>query len=502
MDAPTRPGVERDDDSVRDERVPLTRGLSTKLLLLTILFVLLAEVLIFVPSVANFRLRYLQDRLNTASVAAAAFANEALGGDPRRLSIDVLEAADAFAIVVRRGGESRLFTVTALPDHVDQTVWPTMDGPIPAIGDAASAFFSDGKMVLRVLGEPESDGRSIELLMGDARLREAMLIYSRNVGLLALAISLITAALVFAAINALMIRPIRRMTRAMLRFAEEPDDASRILTPSGRSDELGVAERELASMQERLRSMLSSQKHLADLGLAVSKINHDMRNVLAGARLMSDRLGDASDPVVKSFAPKLMRAIDRAVSYSESVLAYGRAQEPPPQRRMIRLRPLVDEVFAMLAAAGGGVTLENTAPPDLEIDADPEQLFRIVANIARNAWQAMAVENDPVLVRRLDVAAARSGGAVRVAISDTGPGLPEKARRNLFTAFRGSARSGGTGLGLAIAQELARAHGGEVELVESAPGRTTFAFFIPDRPVALDVERAARRRSGASAQSG
>ena len=503
MDAPQRQGATRDPDGARDERVPLTRGLSTRLLLLTILFVLIAEVLIFVPSVANFRLRYLQDRLNTASVAAAAFAGDVSGGEPRQLSIAVLEMSDAMAIVVRRGGETRLLTVTGMPDHVDQTVWPTMDGPLPAIGDAAAAFFSDGKMVLRVLGEPEADGRSIELLMGDARLREAMLVYSRNVGLLALAISLITAGLVFAAINAILIRPIRRMTRAMLRFAEDPDDASRILSPSARTDELGVAERELASMQERLRSMLNAQKHLADLGLAVSKINHDMRNVLAGARLMSDRLGDASDPMIKAFAPKLMRAIDRAVSYSEGVLAYGKAQEPPPQRRMVRLRPLVDEVFAMLSAGGeAGVSLENSVAADLEIDADPEQLFRILANIARNAWQAMAAETDPVLVRRLEIAAARSGGAVRVTVSDTGPGLPEIARRHLFSAFRGSARSGGTGLGLAIAQELARAHGGEVELAESAAGRTVFVFFIPDRPVALSAERVARRRPPSPAQAG
>jgi signal transduction histidine kinase len=82
----------------------------------------------------------------------------------------------------------------------------------------------------------------------------------------------------------------------------------------------------------------------------------------------------------------------------------------------------------------------------------------------------------------------------RILIEDTGPGLPPKARDNLFAAFRGSARSGGTGLGLAIAQELVRAHGGALELVESIGGRTVFSVTIPDQPVRLDEARSGLRR--------
>jgi len=460
--------------------VPLARALSTRLLLLTILAVMVAEVLIFVPSVANFRLRYLQDRLNTASVAAAAFTGD--NGETVSMPVDVLVAADIRAIVVRRAGMARLIVVSTMPDHVDQTVWPTMDGPVPAIADAFATFLFGGDMVLRVLGEPSPEGRSIEVVLGDGPLRAAMFVYARNVGLLALAISLIAAGLVYAAIDVVLIRPIRRMTRAMLAFADDPEDASRILRPSGRHDELGRAERELAAMQERLRTMLGAQRHLADLGLAVSKINHDMRNLLSGAQLLSDRLNGLTDPAARRFAGKLMAALDRAISYSERVLAYGRAQEPAPQRRRLRLRPVVDEVFGL--TGDGGTTLVNDVAEDFEIDADPEQLYRILSNLARNAVQAMAGEEDPALVRRVEIAAQRLGERVRVTVADTGPGLPDKARRHLFAAFRGSARAGGTGLGLAIAQELARAHGGEVELAETAPGRTVFAVTIPDRPSA------------------
>ncbi|TIX98163.1 MAG: HAMP domain-containing histidine kinase, partial [Mesorhizobium sp.] len=150
------------------------------------------------------------------------------------------------------------------------------------------------------------------------------------------------------AIDLIMIGPIRTMTRSMLAFSEAPDDPGRIIRPAARADEIGVAERELSQMQERLQKMLSEQKHLADLGLAVSKINHDMRNILASAQLMSDRLRQVKDPTVQAFAPKLLRALDRAVSYSEGVLAYGRTQEPPPSRRRLRLRQLVDDVHGLL----------------------------------------------------------------------------------------------------------------------------------------------------------
>ena len=175
-----------------------------------------------------------------------------------------------------------------------------------------------------------------------------MLVYSRNVALLSLLISLITATLVLLAINRIMIRPVRDMTRSMLAFSEAPDDPSRIIRPEDRGDEIGVAERELAGMQTRLQKTLAEQKHLADLGLAVSKINHDMRNILASAQLMSDRLRVVKDPSVQSFAPKLVRTLDRAVSYTEGVLAYGRTQEAPPSRRRLRLRQLVEEVHGLL----------------------------------------------------------------------------------------------------------------------------------------------------------
>jgi signal transduction histidine kinase len=474
-------------------RVPLVRGLSAKLLLFTIAFGLLAEILIFLPSIASYRVTWLKERLATAAAVSIVL----LQGDPKSLSQtaqnDVLMAIGAKAIAVRDGGVSRLLAVAEMPPQVDEHIDIAHLGVVEEMSGALATLIFGGDRVLRVFGPVGGGAEVFELIMPDYRLRAAMLTYSRTVALLSLLISLFTAALVYVAIDRMMIRPMRRMTRSMLSFSEAPDDPARIIRPATRSDEIGVAERELSLMQGRLQKMLAEQKHLADLGLAVSKINHDMRNILASAQLMSDRLRQSKDPTVQAYAPRLLRALDRAVAYSEGVLAYGRTQEPPPSRRRLRLRQLVEEVHGLLDLEGG-IEFENTVDAGFEVDADAEQLFRVLTNLTRNAVQAMAGDTESAVVRRLTVAAERHGSVSRILVTDTGPGLPAKARENLFAAFRGSARSGGTGLGLAIAQDLVRAHGGVVELVESIGGRTTFAVSIPDQPARLDQARHGLRR--------
>ena len=476
--------------------VPLARGLSGRLLLLTILFVLIAEVLIFVPSIANFRNEWLQHRLDMAGAASTVIAKSTMDQLPRDVQQDLLGTTGAHAIALRDATESRLLAVSDMPPHVDGAYDLRQTTAFGSIRDALITLFEGGDSVLRVLGRIGGSDQVIEIVMDDAALREAMLVYSRNVAILSLLISLITAAMVFYAISRLMIRPIRQMTRSMLAFAAAPEDAANIIEPERRKDEIGVAERELAAMQTQVNQTLSQRRHLADLGLAVSKINHDMRNILSAAQLMSDRLGTADDPVVQRVAPKLMRTLDRAVGYTNAVLSYGGAREAPPSRRLILLRTIVEDVFGLNEPADGArIELINAVREDDEIDADPEQIFRVLSNLVRNATQAMAADTQAATVHRLVVAVDRMGTVATVRVEDTGPGLPPKARENLFTAFRGSARAGGTGLGLAIAAEIVRAHGGQMELIVSEPGRTIFSFSIPDRPVSLEQARNDRRKA-------
>jgi signal transduction histidine kinase len=276
----------------------------------------------------------------------------------------------------------------------------------------------------------------------------------------------------------------------MMKFRDDPENLSRVIVPSGRRDEVGMAEHELASMQRELASMLSQKNRLAALGLAVSKINHDLRNMLASAQLFSDQLSTLRDPKVQRFAPKLMRTLERAIAFCQSTLSYGRVQEPPPDRRMIDLDSLVEEVRETLGVQhDGGIRWISSIERDIMADADHDQLFRVLLNLTRNALQALESRSPNEPARdQIRITGRREGAVVVIEVSDTGPGFSARAREHLFEAFSGSTRPGGTGLGLAIAAELIRAHGGEIRLVEGTIG-ATFHLTIPDRAVDLDTWR-------------
>ncbi len=464
-------------------------GLSGKLLMLTVAFVMIAEVLIFVPSVANMRLMWLRDRLSTAAAASVVIEGLPDRELPRPVQDETLMATGTKAIVLRRADASRMVAAVDMPPSVDAQYDIAHVSFPGAIYDAFDTLLFGGKRIIRVYGPVADSQTTIELLLDEGALRRAMLVYARNVFALSIIISLITASLIFFAINRLLIRPIRRMTANMRDFSEEPANPARVLVPSPGRDELAVAGIHLSQMQQTLQRTLKEQKNLADLGLAVSKINHDMRNILSSAQLMSDRLAAVDDPVVKRFAPKLLRSIDRAVGYTNEVLSYGRMKEPEPRRRFVALRPLVLEVSEMLALdARADIDFGLQVEPGLQVDADGEQLFRVIHNLCRNAVEALSQDSGAAR-RSLTVTGLRTGSVVSIAIEDNGPGMPPKARENLFAAFRGSVRSGGTGLGLAIARELVLAHGGTIALVEKNTPGTLFRIELPDRPVPLDAFR-------------
>ena len=275
----------------------------------------------------------------------------------------------------------------------------------------------------------------------------------------------------------------RRLTANLVGFHENPESSARIIVPSQRGDEIGVAERELSDMQRDLVSMLHQKSRLAALGLAVSKINHDLRNLLASSQLLSDQLASVPDPRVQRFAPKLMRSLERAIAFCQSTLSYGRAQEAAPDRRMILVEPVVAEVRESAGlAADASIAWISAIERGLSIDADPDQLFRVLLNLVRNAAQAL--ESRPkgdAAALQIRITGRREGSVAIIEVSDTGPGVPARAREHLFEAFQTSGRPGGSGLGLAIAAELVRAHGGDIHLVEGTIG-ATFRISIPGPP--------------------
>lgn len=456
------------------------RSLSAKLLALTVLFVLLAEVLIFVPSVSTMRLRWLNDRLSAA--AAAGIVIDALqpADLPEKARNETLMAAGARAIALRRQGQSQLLAATPIEQPIAGVFDLSETEPLAAMGEALRTLFFGGDRLIRAYG-PVGDGRMIiDMVLDETALRDAMLVYSRNVVLLSILISLITSTLIFFAIDRLMIRRIRRLTLNMQQFARDPGSPSSVLPPEDGDDELDMAGRHLNAMQRELQETLSQQKTLAELGLAVSKINHDMRNVLATAQLLSDRLADIDDPMVKTFAPKLVRTLDRAVGYTSEVLAYGQMADTVPRRSRFELLPLVLEVRDNLGIeADGPVRFADRVESGLYIDADGEQLFRVLHNLCRNAHQAILASEEGAGL--ITLTASGEPGGVTILVDDTGPGMPQKAKENLFRAFKGAARSGGTGLGLAIARDLVLAHGGTIALVPKQERGTRFRIFIPNR---------------------
>ena len=455
-------------------------GLSWKLLALTVLFVMVSEILIYVPSIANFRVNWLADRMTMADAASSVLAASVATDIPADVQQDLLAAVGATAIAVRNGTVSRLIATVDMPPAVDRVADLRSMDPLREIVDAFDTLVAGKPRTLRVVGDSRS-GAVLELLISERPLRDAMLAYSVSIIWLWLLISIITAGLLYFSINRLFVRPMRRLTENMVAFSGAPEDAARVVVPSGRGDEIGVAEEHLAAMQRELQGTLREQRHLADLGLAVSKVNHDLRNMLASAQLFSDRLGSLPDPNVQRFAPKLISALDRAISYCQTTLAYGRAREAAPARRLVSLRRLVDDAADALGLVGHvSIAWDNEVPADLEIDVDPDQLFRVLVNLCRNAMQALESDLDPAVIRRLSVSGARTGDSVTVSVRDTGPGVPQQARIHLFRAFQGAARPGGTGLGLAIAAELVRAHGGSIALADDRGPGATFQIVIPD----------------------
>jgi signal transduction histidine kinase len=455
-------------------------GLSARLLLLTVLFVMVAEVLIYVPSVANFRRTWLNDRLAAAQIAALvldASPEERLSED---LETRLLAGVGAQAIAIRGGGRRLLIAADEVPPQVRKTVDLRAAGWFALIRDALDVLVNPADGPIRVIGE----GRNVdfvEIVLDQRPLRAAMLDFSRNILILSLLISGITASLVYLALQWVIVRPVRRLSGNITAFAVNPEDASRVIQPTDRADEIGVAEQALAQMEAALADELRQKRRLAELGLAVSKINHELRNMLTTAQLLTDRLERVSDEAVQRVAPRLVATLDRAIAFCEATLAYGRATERLPQRRLVPLAPLAEELHDLAGLApGAGITIRTDVPADLVVDADADQLSRVLVNLVRNAVQALNQAGTGDGPPTITVTAAREERAVRVVVEDNGPGVPERARAHLFAAFQGSARTGGTGLGLAISAELVHLHGGTIAL-EDTPAGARFVLMIPDR---------------------
>ncbi len=458
-------------------------SLSGRLLILTMIFVMLAEVLIFVPSIARFREDYMLSRLERAQIASLALlADDML--DPA-LEDELLRNAEVFNVVLRRDKVRQLMLSGEVPQPISQTFDLRDASAMTLISDAIMRLFRPKNDVIRVIGSPVREaGLEIEITMETAPLRAAMVDYGMRILALSAVISVFTAFLLFLALRAFLLKPIKGVVGHMRSYAAAPEDARRIIVPSAGVTELREAEEALKKLQTDLTHALKQKERLAQLGSAVSKISHDLRNILTSAQLFTDRIEMSEDPTVKRMAPKLVGSITRAVHLCESTLAFGKAEEPGPTLTQVRLAEVAHDVVdsERLAVGDYDVSFAVDIPGALMIRADPEQMFRVLANLTRNARQAIMGTGQ---AGEVSISARDTDTAWIIEVTDTGPGLPPKALEHLFTPFQGGARKGGSGLGLAISAELVRGHGGDIKLRDTNGIGTCFCVRLPKGDGAL-----------------
>lgn len=459
------------------------RSLSAKLLFLTISFVLFAEIVVLIPSIANQRINWMHERVEAAYVVGLALDSdygEMLTDEETRA---LFGTANVIGVVVQHGDKRIPVMVpdsTADQIKIKDTIYlDQMTGP-NLIVQAWGNLLSSGNNSLRVIGKARyTNEGSVDIIISEAALRQNLQTYARNVAILSLIISTLTACLVYWSLSLIIVRPVKHLTNNMVTFEDNPEDPAALIIPSERQDEIGGAEESLRALETRTQALLSERKRLAALGAGISKISHDLRNILASAHLMSDRLAASDDPRVRKLSPRLISALDRAINLSRDTLNFARMGPENLNYETCKLAEITNDVFDDVAT--DSVNFENKINADLNIKADKTQIYRALLNIVKNATEALASAGTAYagVEPKIEVRAEEEADQVFLDVVDNGPGLPEAARPELFEPFKGSFKPGGSGLGIAIAHEILRAHGGNLNLEKSDEKGTTFRFVLP-----------------------
>lgn len=452
----------------------LTESLAARLFALTLGAILLTEALVFIPTAGNVRTQWLTERAQAARIAALALEAAPMREVSEELSSSLLEKAEVLAVTEVE--DDMRFQLLAPAMEIEEAPTRIVDlraaGMMGRSAAALGEYFAPEGEMLVILAEGSESGRVIEVVVPQAPLKTTMVELAWRVTGFSLIIALVAAVVIYLVLNALVVGPVRRVTVSVEQFSRDPGSWTRRLSPTKRRDEIGRAQNALAGMEEVVADSFRQRAHLAELGSAVAKINHDLRNSLASAQLVSDGLAASEDPRVQRAAPRLKRALERAIELATATLDYGKAAPRAPVMQTVRLLSVLQGA-AEEALVENGVKTRIDVPETLVIRSDADHLHRIAANLIRNAAEAMRQVNtpDPEILIRIE------GGALMFA--DNGPGVPEKTQENLFRPFSGSGRVGGTGLGLVIAHELAQALGGNLTLASTGPDGTVFRLALP-----------------------
>ena len=468
-------------------------GLAGRVLVVTLGFVLLAMGLFYVTRLAAFRETWLHNKLAAAQTTFEAFDAGGPTELPADLSHRILASVGVKSIAVSTPSGWRVLAAPGASLIPAETVNLDRETFVDSVGAAFRTLFSQPGTVIHVSNGWSPDEAGIAVTLDETPLEEALWRVSRTFLNIALMIAAVVTCVLWAALWHMVLRPVRRLTTNIIAFGERPQDVSRVIAPSGRRDEIGRAETALAAMQGSLAHELAQRKRLAELGMAVARINHDLRNILTAAQLISDRLARIPDPLAQRLAPRLVATLDRAIQFCQATLTYGAGREQAPERRPFDLSELVRQVVESAHAEHADtIDYHVDIPPRFEVYADPDHILRVLENLSRNAAQALiakgAEDGRPKAIR---FAAIRTDGVALIEISDTGPGFPADLGDRIFEPFHKSTSDAGAGLGLSIAADLVARNGGAIAL---APAKADDFFCGARFLIKLPTpERAARR---------
>ena len=412
------------------------KGLSGNLLIITAGFVFVVEILIIIPSLATFQERWLIDRVRAGEIASIALEASPKKTVKRDISDKLLksfgarylaiQSAKSPDIILRADDNRRGFdTIDLRQSH------KTLAHDLAYVLGPWETLFGAKSRQLYVIAQPRLSQNDVIAIGVDAEpLRQDLMTYLLSILRWTISISFVFGAVLFLLLSYFIVRPMQRLTHSITRFKADPEDINASPKLSGRRDEIGEIEVELNQMQNEVRHALKSQSRLAALGQAVSKINHDLRNMLTSAQMASDRLASSGDPVVAKALPRLERALDRALSLAQNVLNYGKSDETPARIQIIRLKPLADAAaedagLALTATTAQGgvdkVRFTFKAVRGFTLEADPEHLHRLLVNLMRNAKQAIEAQPNRKSVGRVTLTALKTTEDVILVVADNGP---------------------------------------------------------------------------------
>ena len=438
--------------------------LSRRVFLLVATLVTTCGALVHLPGLIAFRTDYLEHRLIDAYMATLALRAGGILTIAQQSTL--LEQAHLMGIEVHSDGvELRL----GAPAPVERDIRLDREPLEQRLLRTLQALFNNDSSLLRVSGIPPGEQHiKIAVTLDSTALQRAVRHHAMDALLLSVAISVFTAGLVQLGLIRLLLRPVGHLTAQLAAFQADPYHTP-VLPPASRTDEIGALQRSVATMETAVQTALRREARLAALGGAVARIHHDLKSILSTVSFASARLADTADPRSRQLTELLAQSVRRAVNLCASTLDLARGETPVVQRECVDLAALCTQAAALTARPPEfAVTVE--VPPGAMVSGDPERLARVLGNLLTNSREAGA--------RQASLTAHSAAAGWAIEITDDGPGLPETARARLFEPFTGSAKAGGNGLGLATSRDIARAHGGDLALVETGPHGTCFRLTL------------------------